>query len=175
VVRFLEVWRERVERASPGRRRALRWGAIAASVGATAATFVAADAQTVDSIYAPLERLDIFSGQDRARLVGSGLETPEALLRALSTEAEIGEWSDRTGIPPSQLRDIRERVALVMHRGLGQDRVRELEGLGIRTRGDLAVWSPERLAEALRALGARGPDRFLERRARVWLEGTRKE
>jgi hypothetical protein len=175
VVRFLEAWGERVVTASPGRRRVLRWGAIAASVAATAATFVAADAQTVDSIYAPLERLEVLSDQDRARLVGSGLETPEALLRALSTEAEIGEWSDRTGMPPSELRDIRERVALVMHRGLGQDRVRELEGLGIRTRGDLATWSPEPLAEALRALGARGPDRFLERRARVWLEGTRKE
>ena len=42
------------------------------------------------------------------------------------------------------LRDIRERVALVMHRGLGQERVRDLEGLGIRTRAGLAAWSPER-------------------------------
>jgi predicted flap endonuclease-1-like 5' DNA nuclease len=58
-----------------------------------------------------------------------------------------------------------------MHRGLGQDRARELAALGIRTRAELAAWSPERLVAALRATGVRGPDRFLERRARVWLEG----
>ncbi len=62
-------------------------------------------------------------------------------------------------------------MALVLHRGLGDDRARELNGLDIRTREDLARWSPESLAEALQASGARGPHRFLERRARVWLEG----
>jgi Domain of unknown function (DUF4332) len=174
-VRFLEAWWERAANASPAQRRVLRWATTAVSLAATAAIFVAADAKTVDSIYAPLERLEIIPGQDRARLAASGLETPEALLRALSTEAEVSQWSSRSAISPSELRDIRERVALVMHRGLGQDRVRELERLGIRTRADLAAWSPERLAEALRATGAGGPDRFLERRARVWLEGIRKD
>jgi hypothetical protein len=175
VVRFLEAWRERAESASRARRRVIRWSTVAVSVAATAAIFAAADARTVDSIYVPLERLEILSGQDRARLAASGLESPEALLRALATETGMSEWSARTGIPPSELRDIRERIALVMHRGLGQERVRELEGLGIRTRAGLAAWSPERLAEALRVRGARGPDGFLERRARVWLEGIPRE
>ena len=71
------------------------------------------------------------------------------------------------------MREHREGVALVLHRGLGDGRARELAGLGIRSRDDLARWRPELLAAALGASGARGPQRFLERRARVWLEGLK--
>jgi hypothetical protein len=173
VVRFLEARRDRASSAPLVRRRALRWATVVVSIAGTAAIFAAADASTVDSIYAPIDRLGVLSAPQRKHLVASGLRSPEALLRAFSTDAGTREWSRRTGIPTGELLAIRDRVALVMHRGLGQDRARELEGLGIRTLGELAGWSPERLAEALRARGARGPDRFLERRARAWLEGLR--
>jgi hypothetical protein len=171
VIRFLESCRERTASASAARRRLLHGGTMAVATAITVVVFAAADDRTVDSIYAPVGRLEVLSARDRARLVASGLESPEALVRALSSEAERSEWSVRTGIPPEELRDIRERVVLVMHRGLGMDRARELAALGIRTRDELAAWPPDRLAAALRATGARGPDRFLERRARVWLEG----
>jgi hypothetical protein len=137
--------------------------------------FAAADSRTVDSIYVPVERLELLPARDRVRLVASGFDSPEMLLRALSTDSDLNECSVRTGIPIDDLRDIKERVALVMHRGLGADRARELAALGIRTRDGLAGWTPERLASALRATGARGPDRFLERRARVWLQGLQTE
>jgi hypothetical protein len=171
VVSFIEAWRERSRDLTRARRRALHLGTLAAALAGTLAVFAAADSETVDSIYAPVERLEVLPAADRARLAASGLDSPEALLRALSAEDARREWSARTGIPTEWLRAHRERVALVMHRGLGQDRARELATLGIHTRADLGSWSPERLVAALRATGARGPDRFLERRARVWLEG----
>jgi hypothetical protein len=68
------------------------------------------------------------------------------------------------------LRRHRERAALVLHHGLGDGRTQELARLGIETRAELARWRWEALAAALRRSGARGPDRFLERRARVWLQ-----
>jgi len=170
VISFTEAWRERARGLPRARRRALRLGTIAAALAATLVVFAAADSRTVDSIYTPVERLEVLPAPDRARLAASGLRSPEALLRALSAEDELREWSVRTGIPTEGLRAHRERVALVMHRGLGQDRAQELAALGIRTRDELAAWSHERLVAALRATGARGPDRFLERRARVWLE-----
>jgi predicted RecB family nuclease len=80
-------------------------------------------------------------------------------------------WSARTGLAVDSLRRDREAVKLVLHRDLGDDRARELARLGIHTCDDLARWRPEPLAAALRAMGARGPDRFLERRVRVWLGG----
>jgi hypothetical protein len=60
----------------------------------------------------------------------------------------------------------------VLHRGLGDGRARELARLGIETRRDLAGWYLGELAAALQRSGARGPRRFLERRARVWLQGV---
>ncbi len=174
-VHFLEAWRERAESTTRARGQTLRGLAITAAVATTVVVFAAADSRTVDSIYEPVERLELLPARDRSRLVASGLESPEVLLRALSTEAGLREGSIRTGIHIDDLRDVRERVALVMHRGLGADRARELAALGIRTRDELAAWTPERLVSALRDTGARGPDRFLERRARVWLEGLQKE
>jgi Domain of unknown function (DUF4332) len=171
VISFAEAWRERAG-APPGTRgRALRLGTVAAAVIATGIVFAAADVRSVDSIYTAVERLEVLPASDRARLAAGGLESPEALLRALSVPGELHEWSARTGLPAEVLLAHRERVALVVHRGLGQDRARELGALGIRTCHDLAAWSPERLAAALRATGARGPHRFLERRARAWLGG----
>src|SRR5262245_34839021 len=168
---FVEAWRERVAASGWTRGRAFRLAAGAAAVAATAVVFAAADERSVDSIYTEVERLEVLPMLDRERLAAAGLESPEWLLRALSVEEEMDEWSARTGLSPEVLVAHRERVALVMHRGLGLDRARELEALGIRTRQDLAAWSPERLAAALRATGARGPDPFLERRVRVWLGG----
>lgn len=171
VIRFTEAWRERARGLPRSRRQAVRWGTIAVALVATLVVFAAADSRTVDSIYTPVERLEVLPAPDRARLAASGLRSPEALLRALSAEDGPHEWSVRTGIPAERLRTHRERVALVMHRGLGQGRAQELAALGIRTRHDLAAWTPERLAAGLSATGARGPGRFLERRARAWLEG----
>jgi hypothetical protein len=162
---------------STWRHRSRRWGkawVLAASVLAVvglSVVFEAADRVTVDSLYVPVERLGVLPAADREALAAAGLESPERLLRALGNEAGLAEWSGRTGLGVEALREHRERVALVQHHGLGDGRARELARLGIRTRDDLARWTPEALATALEASGARGPHRFLERRARVWLEG----
>ncbi len=171
VVAFLDALGRRL------RERSFRWwrGAVgAASVVAAAGTlvvFAAADRITVDSFYVPVARLDVLPAADRETLGTAGLESPERLVRALRDEAGLAEWSARTGLSVELLRQHRESAALVLHQGLGDGRVRELVGLGIRTREDLARWEPEALAAALEANDARGPHRFLERRARVWLEG----
>jgi hypothetical protein len=171
VVAFLEALGQRLRRRSPGWRPALVGAAGVTAAAGVLVVFDAADRVTVDSSYVPVAHLEVLPAADRAALASAGLESPERLLRGLGDEDGLAEWSERTGLPVEALRRHRERVALVVHRGLGDGRARELAGLGIRTREDLARWSPEQLATALKASGGRGPHRFLERRARVWLEG----
>jgi len=143
--------------------------ATALAVAGTLAVFAAADGVTSDSHYAPVARLGVLPAVEREALAGAGLRSPERLVRALGNDAALAEWSSRTGLSVDALRRNRERVALVLHHGLGDGRARELARLGVETREDLAGWRSEPLAAALRDSGARGPHRFLERRARVWL------
>jgi hypothetical protein len=171
VTSFVEArWPLAAGRRRPARALA-RAAGYAAALAATLAVFAAADTRTVDSSYVPVDRLEVLPAPHRQALAASGLPSPERLLRALSDESRLPDWSVRTGIPVDELRADRERVALVMHRGLGQDRVLRLEAVGIRTRADLARWTPEALAARLRTTDPYG-DPFLERRARVWLEGV---
>lgn len=163
------------------RERAWRWRRVvvgAATVLAGAGTLVvfdAADRITVDSFYAPVARLGVLPAADREALTTAGFESPERLVRALSDERGLAGWSERTDLPVATLREHREQVALVLHRGLGDGRAQEVAALGIRSREHLARWRPELLAAALSASGSRGPQRFLKRRARVWLEGLKAE
>ena len=168
IVGFLDGMGERV-RGLP-RRRLVLTSATALAGAATLAVFAAADGVTVDSYYAPVARLGVLPAGNREALARAGLDTPERLLRELGDDTGLDEWSARTGLGVEALRRDRERVALVLHRGLGDARARELARLGIQKREDLAGWRPEALAAALRDSGARGPRRFLERRARVWLQ-----
>ena len=170
IVGFLDGVGQRV-RALP--RRSARLVAASATtlvVAATLAVFAAADGVTVDSFYAPVARLGVLPAGDREALAGAGLTSPEQLLRALADDTGLAEWSARTGLSVEALRRHRERVALVLHRGLGDGRAQELARLGIEKREDLAGWRPAVLATALRDSGARGPHRLLERRVRVWLQ-----
>jgi hypothetical protein len=170
IVGFLGGLGERV-RALPRRPgRLIVASATALAAAGTLAVFAAADGVTVDSFYAPVARLGVLPAADREALAGAGLRSPERLLRALEDDDGLAEWSARTGLSVEALRRHRERVALVLHRGLGDGRARELARLGIETREDLAGWRSEPLAAALRDSGARGPHRFLERRVRVWLQ-----
>jgi hypothetical protein len=171
IVGFLEGLGQRLRPLSRGPRRLVVAFATTLAVAATLAVFAAADRVTVDSYYAPVARLGVLPAGDREALAGAGLRSPERLLRALRDDDGLAEWSARTHLSIEALRRHRERVALVLHRGLGDGRARELAGLGIEGREDLARWRPEPLAAALRASGARGPHRFLERRVRVWLQG----
>ena len=94
-VRFLEAWRERTESASAARGVGiLRGGTIAVSRSRSRSWC------SPPPIPGPstrsmrrVERLEVLSARDRARLVASGLESPEALLRALSSEVDRREWS----------------------------------------------------------------------------------
>jgi hypothetical protein len=171
IVAFLEALGSRLRHRSRRWRRTVVGAATALAAAAVLVVFDTADRVTADSFYAPVASLGLLPAADREALAAAGLESPERLLRALGDEAGLAEWSARTGLPEQTLGEHRERVALVLHRGLGDGRARELAGLGIRTREDLARWRPEPLATALAASGARGPYRFLKRRARVWLEG----
>jgi len=170
VVVALEALGRRLrERPRLWRRVALGSATVLAGAG-TLVVFDAADRITVDSFYAPVARLGVLPAADREALATAGLDSPERLVRALGDEAGLAGWSERTGLPVAALRDHREQVALVLHRGLGDGRAQELGALGIRSREDLARWRPELLAAALSASGARGPQRFMKRRAQVWLD-----
>jgi hypothetical protein len=171
IVAFLEGIGERVRGLPrPWRRIAVPSGAVLA-VAATLAVFATADDVTVDSSYAPVVRLGVLPTRDREALSAAGLTSPEQLVRALRADEGLARWSARTGLGVETLRRDRERVALVLHHGLGDDRARELARVGVETRADLTGCRAAELAAALRRAGARGPDRFLERRARVWLQG----
>ena len=171
IVAFLEALGSRLRHRSNRWRQAVVGIAAVVAAAATLVVFAAADRITVDSFYAPVARLGVLPAADREALAAAGLESPERLVRALGDEAGLAEWSGRVGLPVDVLQKHREQVALLLHRGLGDGRARELAGLGITTRADLARWTPESLAEALVAANARGPHQFLERRLRVWLEG----
>jgi hypothetical protein len=136
-----------------------------------AVVFPAADRITVDSFYAPVSRLTVLDRAARERLAAAGLVSPEKLRRALGDTDGRAAWAARTGLPPEQLTAVRDRVALVMHRGLGDDRARQLSRVGVRTVDDLRSCAPAALAAALRGAGATGP--FLERRVRAWVEDGR--
>jgi hypothetical protein len=172
IVAFLDRAGERVRGLARPWRRLVVASATLLAAAATLAVFAAADGVTVDSYYAPVAGLEVLPAHDRQALVAAGLDSPERLLRALRDDAGLARWSARTGLVVEALRRDRERVALVLHRGLGEQRAEELAQLGIETRADLAGWRPAELAAALRRSGAHGPDRFLERRVRVWLQGT---
>jgi hypothetical protein len=170
IVAGLEALGGRLKERSPATRRLVVVVATGVAIAGTAVVFRAGEDVTTDSRFAPVGRLEVLPAEDRRALAEAGLHAPERLCRALDDEAGLAEWSSRSGIGVDRLREHRERVALVLHQGLGDARARELAGLGIRTRRDLARWSPPRLAAALRGAGARGPHRFLERRATVWLD-----
>jgi predicted RecB family nuclease len=82
--------------------------------------------------------------------------------------------TEASGLGPGELERARESVTLVLHQGLGEGRALQLERLGIRRVADLAGWRPADLAAALRAQGAQPKDRFLERRAGVWIREARR-
>jgi len=162
-------------RGLPRRQRLLVSGsAWVLASAATLAVFAAADGVTVDSYYVPVARLAVLPERDREALARAGLASPERLVRALHDDGLVS-WSKRTGLGLEALRRDRERVALVLHRGIGDGRAQELARLGIETRADLARWRPGELTPALLRSGAHGPDRFLERRVRVWLSGARSD
>ena len=97
---------------------------------------------------------------------------PEQFLRAARDPESRAHWSARAGLTPAELDGARSRVALVAHRGLGLDRVRQLEALGIVSVHDLARWPPGALAAALAAQRPADPrNPLLARRARVWTSG----
>jgi hypothetical protein len=168
IVGFLEGLGQRVRQLPRAAGRLVVASATASAVAGTLAVFAAADEVTSDSDYVPVARLSVLPAADREVLAAAGLHSPERLVRALGDDTSLAEWSARTGLSVEGLRRHRERVALVLHHGLGDGRALELARLGIETREDLARWRGEALATALRQSGARGPDRFLERRARVW-------
>lgn len=152
-------------------RRAAAAAALAAALF-TLAVFRAADEVSVDSLYVPVRKLSLLAPDECERLAEAGLESPERLLRDLRDAAARRELGRRSGLGEARLAEIEEAVALVMHRGLGLARVEQLGRLGIRSRAQLAARTPEELAAALRSRRDTPRERFLERRARVWLSGA---
>ncbi len=170
-VRALDAARERVARWRPPARAAARWGAAVLAAAGTLTVFVVSEPITNDSYHVAVAELDTLPEEPRRRLVAAGLRTPDEVARALGSDAGLERWSERTGVDPGVLRRIRDHVRLVRHRGLGAARARQLAALGVHTLGDLRGWDPEALAAALRRQAPGRPHPFLERRARVWLDG----
>jgi hypothetical protein len=170
LVRFLDAWRERrAWTAWPTVRRA----AAAIAGAATLGVFALIDPVTVDSFYVPVRELQVLPAPVRARLAGLGLGSPEKVRRALDDPASRARLAAASGLDGEELERAGESAALVLHEGLGDGRARQLQRLGIRRVADLASWSPPALAAALRAQGPQPRDRFLERRAAVWIRNAR--
>jgi hypothetical protein len=134
--------------------------------------FTVVDPVVVDSVYVSIAGLDVLPSTMRARFVRAGVLSPERFLRETAERSRRVEWADRLALPVEELDAARPRVALVVHRGLGLDRARDLGALGIHTVDDLAAWPADELAAAIARRRPRDPrNRFLERRARVWTRG----
>jgi hypothetical protein len=167
VVRFVQAAGEGLAARGPRVARPARVTTAVSAAAFIALVFAVTDA-TVDSVYVPVARLRVLPEHTRARLSALGLVSPEKARRALGTAAAREKWSRRSGLAVAELEAVDDALALVAHQGLGGERAFQLGRLGIRRREDLARWTPEALAAALRAQGSRPGDRFLERRARVW-------
>ena len=171
LLRFLRAWGEaRAWRARP----VVRLGVLVAGAAVTVGVFRLVDPVTVDSFYVPVEELQVLPEPMRSRLAGLGLGSPEKVRRVLDDPEARGRLAAASGLGPGELERARESVRLVLHQGLGADRALQLERLGIRRVDDLARWRPAELAAALRAQGAQPRDRFLERRAGVWIRAARR-
>jgi hypothetical protein len=168
LVRFLHGVAERL----PAARRRLA-GAAAVVVGGAATLFVfhTVERVSVDSFYVPVTRLAPLPRDAAQRLASLGLTSPEKLARALETPEGRARWALRSGVSEQELGALHDRIRLVMHRGLGQDRALQLARLGVHSLQDLSRWHPDVLAAALRAQGSSPRDRFLERRVRAWFNG----
>ena len=171
VLRFLYAWSARHAWTA---RSGVRVGALAAGAAAVIGVFALVDPVSVDSFYAPVATLEALPTAVRARVPALGLGSPEKLRRALDDPARRARLEEAAGLGAGDLERARESVALVLHVGLGDDRARQLERLGVRRVADLAAWRPEDLAAALRAQGPRPKDRFLERRAEGWIRAARR-
>jgi len=171
LLRFLRAWGEaRAWTARP----VVRLGALVAGAAATVGVFRLVDPVTVDSFYVPVKELRVLPEPMRSRLAGLGLVSPEKVRRVLDDPEARRRLAAASGLGPVELERARESVRLVLHQGLGEDRALQLERLGIRRVDDLARWQPAELAAALRAQGAQARDRFLERRAGVWIREARR-
>jgi hypothetical protein len=171
LLRFLGAWSERrAWTAAPPARLA----AVVVGGAATLGVFALIDPVTVDSFYVPVEELRMLPPAVRGRLAGEGLGSPEKLRRALDDPEARERLAARTGLSLEELQRARESVTLVLHQGLGDGRALQLARVGIRSVADLAAWPPAELAAALRAQEERPGDRFLERRAGVWIRAARR-
>jgi hypothetical protein len=171
VLRFVRAWGEaRAWTARP----AVRLGVLVAGAAATVGVFRLVDPVTVDSFYVPVKELQVLPEPMRSRLAGLGLGSPEKIRRVLDDPEARARVAAASGLGPGELERARESVGLVLHQGLGEDRALQLGRLGIRRVADLARWWPADLAAALRAQGAQPRDRFLERRAGVWIRAARR-
>jgi hypothetical protein len=172
LLRFLHAWSQ--ARAWTMRPVA-RLGMLVAGAVAAVGMFFLVDPVTVDSFYVPVETLQVLPKTVRTRLAGLGLGSPEKVRRALEDPEARARVAAASGLGEGELERARESVALVLHQGLGEGRALQLERLGIRRVADLASWPPAELAAALRAQDPQPRDRFLERRADVWIREARRE
>jgi hypothetical protein len=171
ILRFMGALRDRMSTAAAVRGR---WASVVLGPPALVGMFAVADPLLVDSVYVPLARLEVVPSVVRARLVSAGLSSPERFLRETRDVDRRRDWEQRLALPPEDLERARERVALVVHRGIGLGRAHDLEALGIRSLRDLARWPAADLAREIARLRPADPrNRFLERRARVWTAGLR--
>jgi hypothetical protein len=171
VLRFLAGWSAgRSGTATP----LFRLSALALGGAAVLGVFAPVDPVTVDSFYVPVRQLAVLPAPLRTRLADLGLRSPEKLYRALEDAGGRARVARESGLSVDQLERARERVALVLHQGLGADRALQLERVGVRRVADLAPWAPADLAAALRAQGPQPRDRFLERRVDVWIRAARR-
>ena len=145
-----------------------------AGAAATVGVFALVDPVTVDSFYAPVKELQVLPEPIRSRLAALGLGSPEKVRRVLDDPEARARLAAASGLGPGALERTRESVSLVLHQGLGEDRALQLQRVGIRRVADLAPWRPAELAAVLRAQGASPRDRFLERRAGVWIRAARR-
>jgi uncharacterized protein DUF4332 len=171
VLRFLRAWvAARAWTALP----VVRVAGLVAGAAVTVGVFALADPVTVDSFYAPVKELQVLPEPIRSRLAALGLGSPEKVRRVLDDPEARARVAAASGLGPGELERTREIVSLVLHQGLGEDRALQLGRVGIRGVADLASWQPAELAAALRAQGAQPRDRFLERRAGVWIRAARR-
>jgi len=133
-----EAW----DRTGPGTPRWLAIPAVAVALTFNGFVYAGLEVFTVKSVAPTLAEMENVDGVVLEKLGRSGVTRPPLLLRRTATLDGLAALARQSGIPPDDLRALREAARLVDLAGLGAANYNALGRLDITTIGELAQQDP---------------------------------
>lgn len=135
----------------PGAPRALALAAAVLAVGFNLAVYAGIERLTVESFAPSLADLRDIPRETVERLAALGIASPPELLEQTATPGRLEALAGRSGVPATELAELRQAAELVDLKGLGARNYRVLRRLGVPSVEALARQEPGALHRAWRA------------------------